>query len=136
MVGAGTLQNIHKRLVEIFETDVPFAGRSVLFVGDLNQLRPVMDSPIFEAPRGRDLSLIAGPVLWQKVRFFRLEKIMRQRDDQAFPHSLNHLATGNLKDEDKELFKARLSRRHLYSSLNQQSDFFRLMKKSKGSINE
>ena len=54
MVGAGTLQNIHKRLVEIFETDVPFAGRSVLFNGDLNQLRPVMDSLIFEAPRGRD----------------------------------------------------------------------------------
>ena len=108
MVGAGTLQNIHKRLVEIFETDVPFAGRSVLFVGDLNQLRPVMDSPIFEAPRGRDLSVIAGPVLWQKVRFFRLEKIMRQKDDQAFAHALNHLATGNLRDEDKELFKARL----------------------------
>ena len=108
MVGAGTLQNIHKRLVEIFETDIPFAGRSVLFVGDLNQLRPVMDSPIFEAPRGRDLSVIAGPVLWQKVRFFRLEKIMRQRDDQAFAHALNHLATGNLAEEDKELFKARL----------------------------
>ena len=108
MVGAGTLQNIHKRLVEIFETDVPFAGRSVLFVGDLNQLRPVMDSPIFEAPRGRDLSVIAGPVLWQKVRFYRLEKIMRQKDDQAFAHALNHLATGNLAEEDKELFKARL----------------------------
>ena len=108
MVGAGTLQNIHKRLVEIFETDVPFAGRSVLFVGDLNQLRPVMDSPIFDAPRGRDLSVIAGPVLWQKVRFFRLEKIMRQKDDQAFAHALNHLATGNLTDEDKELFNGRL----------------------------
>ena len=108
MVGAGTLQNIHKRLVEIFETDVPFAGRSVLFVGDLNQLRPVMDSPIFEAPRGRDLSVIAGPVLWQKVCFYRLEKIMRQKDDQAFAHALNHLATGNLTDQDKELFKARL----------------------------
>ena len=92
--------------MEIFETDVPFARRSVLFVGDLNQLRPVMDSPIFEAPRGRDLSVIAG--LWQKVRFFRLEKIMRQRDDQAFAHALNHLATGNLTEEDKELFKARL----------------------------
>ena len=108
MVGAGTLQNIHKRLVEIFETDVPFAGRSILFVGDLNQLRPVMDSPIFEAPRGKDLSVIAGPVLWQKVRFFRLEQIMRQKDDQAFAYALNHLATGNLTDEDKELFKARL----------------------------
>ena len=108
MVGAGTLQNIHKRLVEIFETNVPFAGRSVLFVGDLNQLRPVMDSPIFEAPRGRDLSVIAGPVLWQKVRFFRLKQIMRQKDDQAFAYALNHLATGNLTENDKELFKSRL----------------------------
>ena len=52
--------------------------------------------------------MIAGPVLWQKLRFFRLEKIMRQKDDQAFAHALNHLATGNLTDEDKELFNGRL----------------------------
>ena len=33
---------------------------------------------------------------------------MRQKDDQAFAHALNHLTTGNLTDQDKELFKARL----------------------------
>ena len=77
MVGAGTLQNIHSRLVEIFERDDSFAGRSVLFVGDLNQLKPVMDSYVFKAPYGSDLSVIAGPVLWQKVKYFRLNTIMR-----------------------------------------------------------
>ena len=136
MVGAGTLKNIHKRLVEIFDTDLPFAGRSVLFVGDLNQLRRVKDSPIFEAPRGRYLSVIAVPVLWQKVRFFRLGKIMRQRDAQAFAHALNHLATGNLMEKEKKLFKALLFPRTSLLIPQSAICLYQVNEKSKDSINE
>ena len=63
MVGASNLKNIHNRLVEIFENDRPFAGRSVLFVGDLNQLKPVMDSYVFKPPYGGDLAVLAGTYL-------------------------------------------------------------------------
>ena len=87
----------------------PFrANFPVDIFGDLNQLKPVIDSYVFKAPYGSDLSVIAGPVLWQKVKYFRLNTIMRQRDDQYFTTALNHLANGQLIDEDKSLFRSRL----------------------------
>ena len=41
MVSADNLYNLHKRLQEIFMSQEPFGGRSLLLVGDIMQLGPV-----------------------------------------------------------------------------------------------
>lgn len=54
MVGSHTLINIQKRLKEIkaeLSEDIPFGGVSILAVGDLLQLPPVGDSPVFASPK-------------------------------------------------------------------------------------
>ena len=48
MVGSGMLTFVHKRLQEIMWTARDFGGISVIFVGDLFQLKPVCDSFIFK----------------------------------------------------------------------------------------
>lgn len=54
MVRSQTLINIYKRLKEIKDKkgeDFPFGGASILAVGDLLQLSPVVDSPVFAPPK-------------------------------------------------------------------------------------
>lgn len=54
MVGSQTLINIHKRLQEIMgekSEDIQFGSISIMTVGDLLQLPPVGDSPVFASPR-------------------------------------------------------------------------------------
>ena len=48
MVGSGMLIFVHKRLQEIVASARDFRGISVIFVGDLFQLKPVCDSFIFK----------------------------------------------------------------------------------------
>ena len=50
MVGFKMLNCIHQRLMEVFDNPNLFGGISVIFVGDLFQLKPVMDSYIFSQP--------------------------------------------------------------------------------------
>jgi len=54
MVGANLLKRIHKRLAAVAGTPTaaPFAGVSVLAVGDFQQLSPVGEVPVYKAPRG------------------------------------------------------------------------------------
>ena len=48
MVGSGMLTFVHKRLQEIMGSARDFGGVSVIFVGDLFQLKPVCDAFIFK----------------------------------------------------------------------------------------
>lgn len=47
MVGADHLYTVHRRLSEMITSDEPFGGISVLAVGDLSQLPPVAQRPVF-----------------------------------------------------------------------------------------
>lgn len=111
MVGAQTLINIHKRLKEIkdeMSEDVPFGGVSVLAVGDLLQLPPVGDSPVFAFPNNPMHRLSMSP--WEKhFQYIELTEVQRQRGDPLFADILNRVRAGNQTTEDISVLSSRIS---------------------------
>lgn len=108
MVGARMLQNIDSRLKQIFKSKLSFGGVSVILFGHLLQLKPVLDSWIFEPVDRKSYSAIAGNYLWNQFNYFELTEIMRQQDDKTFADALNRLSTGALTEADIELFRSRI----------------------------
>ena len=108
MIGSSTLRKIDNQLKQIFDTDQKFGGISIVFFGDFNQLRPVNDRYIFQSPKKNDYSLIAGPLLWRSIKIYTLDEIMRQKNDLIFAQALTNLASGNLNENEKNLFRSRL----------------------------
>ena len=52
MINSDMLYNIHERLCEIFyPSQDPFAGKSMLLVGDIMQLKPIHGNFIFQVPK-------------------------------------------------------------------------------------
>ncbi|XP_043477547.1 uncharacterized protein LOC122508333 [Leptopilina heterotoma] len=60
MVGSTTLNRVDIRLRQIKGVNDSFGGVSVILVGDLHQLPPVMDKPIYLTPNTFDLSILAS----------------------------------------------------------------------------
>jgi len=107
MVGSNMFSFIDQRLRQICGLDKPFGGISVLLVGDMFQLRPVMDKWVFETTDNPYSTL--APNLWiDIVSFFELTTIMRQKDDAPFAHTLNRLREGQSTEEDVSCIKSRL----------------------------
>lgn len=109
MVGSGMFNFINLRLQGIRGCTKPFGGISVVAVGDLFQLKPVMDSWIFK--QRCDGLQVLGTNLWKDLfSFYELEKLMRQRDDLEFAQLLNRLREGNhLIQEDIDKLKTRIT---------------------------
>ena len=60
MVSSLNLAYLHLRLEELFGSDEWFGGKNLLFVGDILQLQPVNDSPVFERVSQKSLTLRLG----------------------------------------------------------------------------
>ena len=108
MVGRGMLNFINLRLQEVKGCTKPFGGVSILAVGDLYQLKPVLDSWVFsQVYRSTQLQGI-GTNLWIDLfDFYELKEVMRQKDDYDFACLLNRLREGNHTDDDLEVLKSR-----------------------------
>ncbi|XP_071810917.1 uncharacterized protein [Apostichopus japonicus] len=106
MVGNKQFMVVHQRLQEIMGNKEPFGGVHVIAVGDLFQLKPVMDQWIF-----LDLGSGYGPLtpnLWKQ--FFtvhELTQIMRQKDDKQFAELLNRLRKGIHTKADIDILQKR-----------------------------
>lgn len=91
MVGSRTLINIHKRLEEIKaeqSEDIPFGSVSMLAVGNLLQLPPLGDSPVFASPKNAMHRLSMS--LWEKhFQYIELNEVQRQRGDPLLADMLN-----------------------------------------------
>ena len=99
---------VDTRLHQIMGLNESFGGVSVIAVGDLNQLPPVIDSPIYMMPQSHDMArLIQWNPLWDEFYLFELTKIMRQQNDSQFTDSLNNVAKGKATEADVKLFKTR-----------------------------
>ena len=76
-----------------------FGDISVIAVGDLFQLKPVMDSYIFMSPTSGYLPLATN--LWnENFNMFELHQIMRQAENKSFAELLNRIREGNQTDDD------------------------------------
>ena len=107
MLGADLLLTIHRRLCEIKGCQKPFGGVSVLAVGDLFQLPPVAQKPVFSLPSD-EVAAIYGS-LWQSLFVVtELTTIMRQEDGSDFAQMLNRVRKGNETEDDIKLLKTRV----------------------------
>lgn len=105
MFGARSLLHLHLTLQHIFEIyDKPFAGISVLAVGDLLQLNPVGDLPVFKNPSS-GYSALAGSLWTQNFELHELCEIVRQKNDPIYANILSRIRIGNIIDEDMKLLK-------------------------------
>ena len=99
MVGSDFLHLVSRRLNEIKGTpDALFGGISVLVFGDLYQLPPVGETPMFNAPKQPMLKLYG--TLWDNFSGTELTQIMRQKEDIRFAEMLNRLRTESQTKQD------------------------------------
>ena len=81
-------------------TAVEFAVLTVILVGDLLHLSPVMGKPVYVTVDGCDsLERLLALNLWHMFQFAELIEVMRQRGDAKFIDLLNKIRVGNI-DED------------------------------------
>ena len=99
---------IYNRLKDIKGSSKPFGGVSIVAVGDLFQLPPVMDSYIFKDMNHSEYAILA-PNLWNELfKMFELDEIMRQRESKEFAEMLNRLREGKHTEQDIVNLKQRI----------------------------
>ncbi|KAG5679958.1 hypothetical protein PVAND_009493 [Polypedilum vanderplanki] len=106
MLGAEHFDQISSNLKQAFRSSREFAGRSVIVVGDFNQLRPVGASYVFSNKRAHhrnSLTILCENPQWSPFRLFELTEIMRQKDDLRFAEALTRLAYGRTTAEDNSM---------------------------------
>lgn len=116
MAGTKMFHWVDQRMRQIKGVNKPFGGVSVLVVGDLNQLAPVGDKKVFVPydPGNSGIgNLFEISELWKEFSYYELTEIMRQKDEVKFIEALNHLASGDMTEEDIQLFKDRETPPHL-----------------------
>ena len=112
MVGSNLLFLLHKRLRQIKSVpeDVMFGDVSVLAVGDLYQLPPVGQSPLFANVNNGSLAALHGSgSLWKdNFKMIELREIMRQRGDSLFTELLCRVRTDSCTDGDINVLQSRI----------------------------
>ena len=97
MMKSDLLYRIHLRLCEITQVNQDFGGVNVYLFGDPAQLKPVMGSYIFAAPKCPDYKLAYGDgsgSLWRSFDVFNLEENHRQGKDKDYADLLNRMRLG------------------------------------------
>ena len=110
MVGCNMLLEIHKRLQQIkgVSDDAVFGGVSILAVGDLYQLPPVGQAPLFSTVSDCYAQLYGSGSLWRDYFLMvELTEIMRQRGDSAFSELLCRVRTNSCTSDDITILKSR-----------------------------
>ena len=111
MVGSNMLLEIHKRLQQIkgVSDDITFGGVSILAVGDLYQLPPVAQAPLFSTVGDCYAQLYRSGSLWiDEFQLVELDEIMRQRGDSTFAELLCRVRTNDCTPEDLDVLKSRV----------------------------
>ena len=96
MVSADDLYKIHHRMVDIFNNNEPFGGISVMFVGDMLQLKPVKGRFIFEMPKEPShASYYEEKSLWHSLEAITLKHNHRQGKGSKWTKTLNRFRIEN-----------------------------------------
>ena len=99
---------LNNRLKDLKGSKDNFSGVSIITLGDLFQLKPVMDSYVFTNVQCLNSYNIVVPNLWRKYfKMFELHEIMRQRESKMFAQILNRLREGNHTPSDLQKLKER-----------------------------
>ena len=118
MVSNVTLLYMHLRLHEIFQTDDAengwFGKRNLLVLGDLLQLPPIFEGPVYIQMSSDLITKLTGSVgkinLWRNLfKYDELTINMRQKEDSKFASILSRARLGHVTDEDLETLEKRIT---------------------------
>lgn len=108
LVGADMLYQIHMRLCEIKQKDPTkhlFGGIAMIFVGDLMQLPPVLQSAVFAKPKDDQFKQFSYSCdLWSKFTPHILTHNHRQGEGAEWSNALNRFRVGIHTDSDIDFF--------------------------------
>ena len=91
---------INNRLKDIKGSNQNFGGVSIVAIGDLFQLQPVMDSYIFKDTDDFKYGVLALNLWQQYFKMFELHEIMRQKESKVFAEILNRFREGRHTEND------------------------------------
>ena len=100
MVATRTLNFIDTRLQQLTRTRAPFGGLSIIAVGDLYQLKPVGDKPVF-LTLDEDAKALAPNLCVDHFKMYELVDILRQKDNLKFAKLLNRLRLNEISADYK-----------------------------------
>ena len=93
-------RQINNRLKDMKGCSLPFGSVTIIAIGDLFQLPPVMDSYVFNDHDNFEYGILA-PNMWKELfRMFELTEIMRQKESKEFAELLNRLGEGKHTNKD------------------------------------
>ena len=113
MMKADQLYQIHERLCEVKQCDLPFGGVCVLLFGDVMQLRPIQGVWSFEKPRNEKYGKVSEIYsLWEMFDCIELEHNHRQGPDKEYAELLDRIRfkskADDLSDDDLALLNSRI----------------------------
>lgn len=73
----------------------------MLVVGDLMQLNPVGEKPVYKSHTAIYAALVSSP--WELFSLYELKQIVRQKEDQRFANILSRIRLGEHTTEDVTL---------------------------------
>ena len=109
MLGDTNLIQIHSRLNDIYgipkDSNVFFGNLNVIFVGDLHQIPPVMQSMVHKI---RGISTL-GTDLWKDlVSFHELTEVVRSKGDPLFTDMVHRVRVGKQTQSDIDTLRSRV----------------------------
>ena len=105
MFGSSSLHHLSCALQEIFQDySRPFGGIAILVVGDLLQLNPVGDRPVFKTAK-EGYEALAGSLWTNLFQIYELTAIVRQKGDPHFAQILSRVRLGETSEADKTALK-------------------------------
>lgn len=112
MIGCSLLRKIDLRLRKAFPSrqDEPFGGLFVYFFGDINQLPPVNDRPLYSDKSEGSEFLLEGKLLFTssiQKNFFLSSSFRQNETQQAFRDILDRISNGECTVEDYETLMTR-----------------------------
>ena len=110
MVKVDLLYALDARLQEITQKyRLPFGGVSVMFFGDMMQLKPVQGSWIFDKPNCEQFKpLHSVDPRWPMFKSIVLAVNHRQGEDKEYADLLNRIRVGIKTDDDMKLLRSRV----------------------------
>ena len=106
MVSNELLLYVHLRVNEIFGSvnNDPFAGMTVIVIGDLLQLPPVGGRPVYASYKNNWQNF---DLLWRHFKVFELTEVMRQRGDNTLVNLLINVRIARTQPSDLTLLQSK-----------------------------
>lgn len=124
MVRSDMVDGMDRCLRQTFDTNMPFGGKQVIFVGDLFQLPPVVKQGTADAEMLRDLYGSGLPFFYKAFVLKRMnlpkiefQKVYRQNDPE-FLTILNKMRTGETSASDLSLLNEHVGKENDYKDFS------------------